>query len=188
MSYNAKVLLGVGGAIVLLLALCLGGTLLAGSGLARMLVRGMDVQPQDVDTIAAKVATFDLPAGFGPGAASEVAGLRTATFSSADGHSNITLVQAPGLGHLSAEEIRQTLPLNMEGWDQRSTAVGAHTVTIHGAPVEVTVNEAEDEAGQRYRVASAVADLPSGATMILYERPLEQWDDGEMIAFYESIR
>jgi hypothetical protein len=188
MSQNAKILLGVGVAIVVLLALCLGGTLLAGSGLARVLQRGMDIQPEDAAVTAGRIADFDLPPGFAPGAASEVAGLRTATYEGDDGQSAIVLIQAPVLSNLSAEAMRRSLPLNMEGWDARSTAVGSHTVTINGAPVEVTVSEAEDEQGDRYRVASAVADLPTGATMILYERPLAAWDDEEMLAFFESIR
>lgn len=188
MSYNAKVLLGVGLAIIVLLALCLGGTLLAGSGLAVALLRGMDIQPEEVAVTAGHIADFDLPPGFRPGASSEVAGFRTATFEGGDGQSTIVLIQAPALGNLSAEEIRAGLPLNMEGWDARSTAVAAHTVTIHGAPVEVTVSEAENEAGERYRVASAVADLPTGATLILYERPLAAWDDAVMVRFFESIR
>ncbi len=188
MSHNAKILLGVGIAIVVLLALCLGGTLLAGSGLARVLLRGMDIQPEDVAVTAGHIADFDLPAGFQPGAASEVAGFRTAAFEGDGGQGAILLIQAPVLANLSAEEVRKNLPLNMEGWDQRSTALEAHTVTIHGAPVEVTVSEAENEAGERYRVASAVADLPTGATMILYERPFANWDDGEMLDFFASIR
>lgn len=188
MSYNAKVLLGVGVAIVVLLAFCLGGTLLAGSGLVRVLLRGLDIQPQEVAATAGHIADFDLPPGFGPGAASEVAGFRTATYEGDDGQGTIVLVQAPALGNLSAEEVRKSLPLNQEGWEERSTAVESHTVTVNGAPVEVTVSEAQDDAGERYRVASAVADLPTGATLILYQRPLEKWDDAEMLRFYASLR
>jgi hypothetical protein len=188
MSRNTKILLGVVAGILVVGLLCMGAALLTGGALVGGLLSFVGLSEERVASTAAEIAQFDLPAGFHSGVSTQIGEMRTVTYEGDDGHSNITIVQMPGWDSADLKKIREGLNLDVEGWSTEVPEVEKRTLTVAGAPVEVSIGEGMNSDDQPYRVATAVADLPSGTTVIVFERPTANWDDAERVAFFESIR
>lgn len=188
MSRNTKILLGVVAGIIILGLLCMGAAVLTGGALLGGLLSTVGLSPQQVELTAGEIAQFDLPAGFHAGASTDIAGVRTVTYEGDDGHSNITLVQMPGWDGADLARIRESLNLDIQGWSPDVPEVERRTVTVNGAPVEVVIGAGVNNDDQPFRVATAVASLPSGTTVIVFERPTASWDDAETVRFFESLR
>jgi hypothetical protein len=154
--------------------------------LALLLAACLPGMQQDEGSPISGISGWQAPEGFRQDVALNAAGVRTVIYNHSDGNSHIYLMQSPGWLDLSADEIlaQAQSTLSFEGEMQ---FVETQTVDFLGEPTEVLVSEGVNSEGGAYRAALLITEVNELATMILFERPTDSWDAGEMESFFASI-
>ena len=145
MSRNAKIVIGVIGA---LLMVCLCGAVamfgLLGS-LGITAARAVELNPVQVDAAASNIADFQLPPGYKSEAAINLADYQFVSYAPGDGHSHIMFVQAPSSANLDQTALEEYLrqAAQSRGYDRhsRTQIVGQKQATIRGQAVTLAIQE-----------------------------------------------
>ncbi len=153
-------------------------------------LRGIEGDPGKVAAAAARIADFDLPAGYRPEATASVAGYCFVSYAPGDGHSHIQLIQAPQSADVDAATLeqyaQQTAPTSDSGRHQVRT-VGQSQATVHGQAVTFVIGEGTNHDGDAYRTWTCVFQGKGGPALLSIEAPISSWDQAAVDAFIASI-
>jgi len=144
-----------------------------------------------VNTAAAKIADFTLPAGYTPEATAEISGYLFVSYAPGDGHSHIQLIQAPAnaaVDRATLEHYIQQASQN-RGHDPntRSQVVDSRQAVIRGQPVTLVVSEATNSDHQPYRSLTGAFQGKGGAALLSVEAPVSSWNQAAIDQFLASI-
>ena len=174
---NRKMVLIVTGTL-LIVCLCLTAAGLAATGgVSWLLYQRGDNAQANVTAVSDTIADYTLPAGFGDGSAVSVAGFSMVSYTGADGHSHIYLIQAPpGLALDQASLERQMhRAIGTDEWAQ-TTVVDRQPCHIRGQETTLVVSEGLNHDDQRYRSASGLFEGKEGLALVNISAPASSWD------------
>lgn len=137
------------------------------------------------------IAEYDLPADFGEAYVMQVAGFDLLTYTARDGHSHVYFIQLPRGMQVDLDEIERQINQvagepKIADWQIKR--VDQIPATIRGQQTILVVSEGINSEGQAFRQASAVFQGKNGQALVVFERPVNSWDQAEVDAFVASIR
>lgn len=147
--------------------------------------------PQEVANVSASIAEYTLPDGFEAGYATEMAGFSMVSHTGSDGHSHIYFFQLPAGVHMDPAEIERQFQQSARNqnpdWSAATQVVEEIPATINGEEVTLVVSEGVNSDGGAYRTVSSMFQGRGGQTMVVFERPVDSWDQAEVDDFLASI-
>jgi hypothetical protein len=192
MSRNAKIIIGVVGALVLVCVLGAIATFAIVGSLGFAVARTVETNPAQVSVAANHIADFDLPSGYQPEASIDFGGYVFVSYAPRDGHSHIMFVQAPASANLDQAALEQYVQqaAQTRGYNRqtRTQVVGQRQATICGQAVTLVVQEGTNSDGAANRSLSGVFRGKGGPTLVSVESPISRWNQEEVDAFLASIR
>ncbi len=158
---------------------------------AQALGAAMETDAEKVAEISGSIADYDVPARFGNGYASRMAGFTLVGYTGNDGHSHVYFVQLPAGVTVDQSEIERQLdqaagrPRNNR---QSAQVVDQIPATINGQETTLVVTDGINSDGEPFREGSAMFQGRGGQTLVVYEAPVSTWNQAEVDAFLASIR
>jgi hypothetical protein len=192
MNNTAKIIIGlVAGAVVLCLCLGVGGLVLFRS--TRSVVgQVFNTEANKVENVSASIADYTLPDGFGSATTMQLAGFDMISYTGDDSHSHIYFFQLPAGVQLDPEEMerqfRQTAGEQGGSAAREIEVVDRVSATIRGQETTLVVSEGVNWEGQTFRQVSGIFQGDGGQAFVVFERPVDQWDQAEVDDFIASIQ
>ncbi|MEQ8673572.1 MAG: hypothetical protein RLP44_05655 [Aggregatilineales bacterium] len=141
-----------------------------------------------VETIAHRIADFDLPAGYQTDYAVDVLDYTIAAYKSDDEQTHLVFVQGPSGIIPNESVIAGYIPNTSRHADWHATTVlSTEQRTIRDQPATLTISERTNGEGQRYRSANLVFSGREGTALLVFNQPVTQWDDESVDTFIQSI-
>jgi hypothetical protein len=195
MSRNTKIILGIVVAVIVVCVVTAGVVTLVGVIAARNVVssvqENMDKDPAQVEQTAAKIASFEPPAGFAPAFSMDLAGVVWVYYEGPTSSSHLMIVNLPSGTHVDPDGLQRDFQkYGVPGMDETMNiqATSERLVTIAGQDVTVQVAEQTNSSGEQYHLEMCVFEGKSGPVLISINTPLSVWDQADVDAFYASIR
>lgn len=167
-----------GGAVVL----C-GLTVAATQGLFRQLTDSVRI-----NSMAQRIADFELPAGFGPDYAVDILDYSIVAYKSADELGHLAFLQAPPGILPDGQVLDGYIASNRDERWTESQLLHSERRTVRDHPATLTISERSNSEGQAYRNLNMVFEGRNGAVLLVINQPLEDWNDEMVDAFIASIR
>lgn len=144
--------------------------------------------PDRVNTVAHRIADFDLPAGYETDYVVEMLDYTIAAYKSADEQSHLAFVQVPADVIPDETMMAGYIPnaSREEGW-QASCLIRANSLTIRDQPATLTISERINGEGVLYRNANLVFHGREGMVLLVINQPATVWDDDVINQFIVSI-
>ena len=144
---------------------------------------------QRVQSAAAQIADFDLPAGYQPDYAVAVLGYSIVAYKSADESGHLAFVQAPE-GIIPDGTVLAGHRANTGRDDVWSDVAVVSTTrqTVRDQSVTATVSEGYNGKGVRVRSLNMVFAGRTGPTLLVITQPAAKWDAAAIDMFIASIR
>lgn len=193
MSRNAKIVVGILGALTLV---CLCAAMVAALALrqaSQAIQAGTSDDPTEVETAVRAMTDFDMPAGYEGQFKMGLFGFEMAALGpTSTGNGPVfLLMQMPSVGGDPEEMQRQ-----MEEAMQRQTGQGnaqlevveTRPVTVRGEETTMTISEGEADEGQQVRQASLVFPGNNGPVMLMVTGSASTWDEALVDEFIASLR
>lgn len=141
-----------------------------------------------VNTLAHRIADFDLPDHFQTDYVVEALGYVIAAYKSDDEQAHLVLIQAPP-GVIPDEAVLAgAVPNSSRHSDwHAATVISIEQRTIRDQPATLTINERTNGAGQRYRSANLVFQGREGTALLVINEPVDQWNTAAVDTFIASI-
>ncbi len=196
MSRNSKIIVGLIVALVLLCCCVAGIGGLAAYQLSSTFGSAMSTagNPEQSAQVAAKIADFDLPAGYTRMGFS-IMGFDMVMITPADNaQTAILLAQFPASAEVSPEMLQQQMAQVFQNQSrqggQNMKVVGTEEITLRGQPVTLTVSEGESESGTGtvFRQKVGVFQGKGGTAMIMILGPADAWDQAAVDTITGSMR
>lgn len=146
---------------------------------------------ESVADISESIADYDLPSDFNDGYAARAAGFSYVSYTGDDNHSHIYLFQLPSYIVIDQEDlIRQAQQANgKDDYVHVSTRVVDEIPgMIAGQEVTLVVSEGENYEGENFREVSGMFEGKNGQALVVFERPVNSWDQAEVDEFLASIK
>lgn len=186
--------------LVLVLLCCCTGTGLALTGVVSMgsILKNIDANttenPEEVAIMAAGIADFEPPAGFGNPYGMKVLNITAVGYFSQDTSTHIFLTELPKNLNLNVEEIMQSLQ-EQSGKGQvtvnggQFVSVEDRSVIIRGQQSTLIIKEGDSSEGENVRVGTVTFDSKQGNQAILMiSGKASSWDDALVNDFIASIK
>jgi hypothetical protein len=197
MSNTAKTILIIVGVLVVL-CVC-ASTALFATGLwsvgrvVQTIDRGSSEDPQDVEKIAAEIADFDLPSGYGSPYGMHFADFTSVGYASQSGNTHIFLTQFPQGTSLNVDEMlrmmKQGSVLESPWWSAEMTTTEQKPVTVRGQESMLSISEGQTSEGETFRVATvAFQGKGGGPALLIVAGPMDEWDTEPIEALIASMR
>lgn len=190
MNRTTKIIVGIAVGVIILCFVCAVSGILIFSIGGRTIERSVQMNSANVTEIGSDIAEYDLPDGFGEGYAAQAADFSLVAYTGADGHSHIYFLQLPAYVNLDEAEIRNRMQQAQESGDlpEELKVVETQTGMIRGEEIELVISEGANHDGQSYRQVSGTFQGKGGQAMVVFEAPVEAWDQATVDAFLASIR
>ena len=141
-----------------------------------------------VETIAHRIADFDLPDGYQTDYAIDVLDYTIAAYKSNDEQTHLVFVQGPSGIIPNESVIAGYIPNTSRHADwHEATVLTTEQRTIRDQPATLTISERTNGEGQRYRSANLVFSGREGTALLVINQPVTQWDDESVDMFIQSI-
>jgi hypothetical protein len=137
--------------------------------------------PAVIGEAAAKVAKFDLPAGYRPSCGIDMAGFELAGYTSESSNTHIIVSQAPVL--------TEKLPgMDEYTWYEINMHVTRReTIVVRGRPAQAQYSEGTGSGGETYQQVAVVFAGEEGPALSTITGPVSEWETAEVNAFLSSI-
>jgi hypothetical protein len=139
-------------------------------------------------SVAASIAGYDLPAGFGEPFATQMAGFSMVAYTGDDQHSHIYLFQLPSNVHISQTDIKRQFNQAVVVGNREMVVVDEIPATIMGQPVTLVVSEGRNHDRQLYRQVDGMFEGKGGQALVVISGPVHTWDQTVVDEFIASIR
>ena len=193
MSKQTKIIIGVvAGIAVLCLISCVVGFFVlsnVGTQVVGQIEESTNTDPQDVNSDAASIAEFTLPAGFQPETSMSVLGLKMAMYSNPNNNHHLSLIQMPTQEDITEENIRQMRESLERGSSrdmQNLKTVEQRELTIRGKPAQLIVQEGTNT-DQPFRQLLVAFQGKGGLTMLMVMGSADTWDQAAYDNLVSSI-
>ncbi|MBZ0298715.1 MAG: hypothetical protein K8J31_03195 [Anaerolineae bacterium] len=141
-----------------------------------------------VDTLAHRIADFDLPADYRSDYAAEVLDYTIAAYRSKDEQSHLAFIQTPPGIIPDESAIAGYVPSSSRHGDwQAATVLSTEVLTIRSQPATLTISERTNGEGRRYRSANLAFQGRKGTALLVINQPVAQWDEASLDALIASI-
>ncbi len=167
--------------VYIAVALMLGSTVLV--ALVQRLTDG-----DRVNSIAHRIADFELPAGYQTDYTVEMLGYTIAAYKSSDRNGHLAFLQAPP-GVIPDEQVIEGYQTNESmttAW-RDATLILTDERTVRDHPASLTISDRTNGEGQRYRSLNLVFQGREGTVLLVINQPVAQWDEAGVEAFIASI-
>jgi len=175
-----------------LMVVCLAGMLLAGPVVKSIIQKNamsIGLGADNAQAIASQMVEFEAPADFGEPYAFQMLGYSLITFTGSDGHSHIYFMQVPEDSGLTEEELlSQAQKMSGSTIGTEFDNAQPMDVTIMDQAVTMLIIDGINSANQPYRQAVGIFAGQAGPILVVFERPLDLWDETELLDFLSSIR
>lgn len=196
MNRNTKIILGIVGGL-LLVCLC-GGAVMAGMGLfaankaVDFAAQNMTNDPQKIADLGGKIAAFDAPEGFTGDFGMDLMGMTLVGYTGSDGNSHLFLIQFPASANLTAEEMERQLNQAMQSQqtgysNQNLKVIENREVTVKGQKTTANIAEGSGNGGA-FRQLSVAFQGNGGPALLVYNVPVDSWDDAAIDDLLASIQ
>lgn len=146
-----------------------------------------------VTRVAATIADFTPPPGYAPEYAAQLAGYTLVAYNLGDGHSHLTLLQAPPDVTVDQDSLMRQLR-EMEPQPRthnrppEMTVVGESPLNVRGQSVTFVIAEGVNSDNQTYRQMLGLFEGKGGLTLLAISEPVTRWDQATVESFITSIR
>lgn len=192
MSRNMKIILGVGGVLMLLCFCGVAASALLLNKAGQALEEAVATDPAAVNAIADEIADYRLPPGYEDAFGMRLMGFAMVGYANNGTGGSIVLMQYPAAAGLDQEEMERQMrdALRNQGgaWYAELEPIGQRQVTIRGQRVMLTIAEGDDTSAGALRQATAVFEGRGGPVLLMITEPMGSWNDRAINAFLASIR
>jgi hypothetical protein len=190
MNSTGKLILGMVGGVFLVCAFLglAGNVVIHATG--RTFTKALQSNPDQAAAISESIADYDLPPDFGEAYAKQALGFSLVSYTGQDRHSHVIFFQLPDGLQIDLSQINSQIELVDSGQQkikQYSQVVGEIPAVIRGQETTLLLTEGVNSAGQTYRQASSIFNGKGGQALVVFERPVSSWDQGELEGFIASI-
>lgn len=143
----------------------------------------------EIAASAAKIASFDLPAGYTPEFTASLKAYTLVSYNPGDGHSHLYLVQSQNAA--DADQLEQALQDILPGESDpqtRLTVLETRTVTVRGQETQLILSEGTNGEGDPYRQAMVAFEGNRGPALLIFSAPETAWNLETAEALIASIR
>lgn len=197
MSNTTKTILIIVGVLVLLCACTT--TALFATGLwsvgriARQIDAGSSEDPEDVAKIAAEIADFAPPEGYGSEFGMHFADFTSVGYRSQSGDSHIFLTQFPQGSSLNVDDMMRTMAgggiLDTPWYGAKMTTTEQKPVTVRGQDALLSIGEGQSSEGEDFYIATLdFQGKGGGPALLIIAGPADEWDADKVEAFIASLR
>jgi hypothetical protein len=144
---------------------------------------------QHVAKLAAKIADFDLPAGYAPEFSAEMLGYTLAAYKGESGPSHLYFIQSEN--EADGKELERMLTQLAPGSSDpntRLTVIENRTTTVRGQEVTLVVSEGTNSEKVAYRQVTAGFQGKGGPAILVLSESVDLWDQASVDAFLQSIQ
>jgi hypothetical protein len=148
----------------------------------------LSTDADNVTSAAAKIADFDLPAGYSADFTTTVMGYEVAAYTRGDGPSHIYLIQSEDAADW--EKLAQALDEIVIGSGDphtRLTVVDTRSVMVRGQESTLVISDAVNSEGRAYRQAAVGFQGNGGPALLVFSESAEKWDQAALDALLASI-
>jgi hypothetical protein len=195
MNKTVRILLIIAGVLVVICgcasAVALGTGILSAGKLVQWAETNTSENPQEVDQIAAEIADFDVPEGFGSPYGMHFLDFTSVGYLSQSGNTHIYLTQFPPDTHMDVDEMMRMLK---EGGSPEGPWVGAKMTEVEQKPVTVrgqgstlSIGEGQTSEDETFRVATVAFQGKDGPALLMVAGPLAEWDIEMVEAMIASV-
>jgi uncharacterized membrane protein len=190
MNRTTKIILGIVAGLIVVCSACAVAGILLFNISSRTVGRSIQSSSADITEVRVDIAEYDLPAGFREGYAMQVADFSTVAYTGEDGRSHIYFFQLPANLNLDEAQMWERMLQAQQNGNVPAELKMVETKTgvIRGQEVELVVSEGNNHEGQSYRQVSGVFQGKGGQALVVFEAPVEAWDQATVDAFLGSIR
>jgi hypothetical protein len=192
MSRNMKIILGVGGVLMLLCFCGIAASVLVVNTAGEALGQAIATEPGDVDAIADEIADYRLPPGYTEAFGMRLMGVAMVAYQRASSGSMIMLMQYPQAAGLDEEEMQEQMreALRNQGgtWYEDFQMIAQRDVNIRGQRVTLTISEGSSPNTGSLRQAMALFEGRGGPVLLMIMEPTNSWNDRGIRDFLASIR
>lgn len=190
MNRTAKIILGVVAGVIILCLICGVTGILMFRASGRTVERSFQTGSTNAGTIADGIAEYDLPVGFGDEFGMQFVDFAMVGYTGEDKHSHIFFFQMPAYVKLDEVEIRNRMKESQASGDlpEELKVVEYQTGVVREQEIELVVSEGVNHEGRAYRQVSSVFQGKGGQAMVVFEAPVDAWDQATVDAFLASIR
>ena len=146
----------------------------------------------EVKDAAAKIADFDLPAGYTPEYGMHMMGFDLVGFSSDRGHGHIMMMQFPDDVDMDMEsmqeQMRQFSQMDNRNWNMNMEVIETKTMDVRGQEQTVTISEGTDGDGNTFRQMVTLFEGKSGPALLVMVAQISEWDQAQFEDFIGSLR
>ena len=166
------------------------GGLLTAMSMARdgAAVTVVERDPQRVLDVAAGIAAYEVPEGFGEPMAARLLGFSLVGYEGADGRSHIYLIQAPRILPLDRAALEtQVAQVGARDLHTRLTVVEERPCRIGEEETTLIISEGRSGDDVPYRSASALFNGRGGTALVNVAMPVASWDEAAVEALLASL-
>lgn len=189
MNKNRNLLIGIGA--VAALCLCSGVVaFFVFREVGTRVTQSFKTDPTSIAEVSAKIAQFDVPAGYQSSMAMSLLSYDTVILSPSSGQADqmIILMQMNGVSVPNPEEMRRQLEQQSGQSGNNMKIVDSYQTTIRGQSSNVTVEESDGSQGYVLRQLFAVFKGNQGAAILMVQGRKDSWDQTLVDNFIASIR
>jgi len=149
----------------------------------------LSTQPEKVNSAAAEIADFDVPAGYSPEFSASLDDYTLVSYHPANGHSHLYLVQSENSS--DAEKLAEAIyKLNPGSVDTqaRMAILETRPITAGVQETSLVISEGTNSDGDVYRQAMLAFEGKHGPALLVFSEPLAIWDLDTVNALLTSIR
>jgi hypothetical protein len=165
------------------------GAILLSSLLACVPADSINKDSEQVSSVPATIADFDLPAGYQADFGLHLMGYTVVSFRPDDEHSHLYFIQSEK--EADGEKLTQVLDELVPGAGDpqtRMTVIETRPATVRGQEVTLVTSEGISSDGETYRQVTAAFQGKGGPALLVLSEPVSQWDQETVDAFLASIQ
>lgn len=144
---------------------------------------------EKIDSAAAEIASFDLPAGYRSEFSITLNEYTLVSYTPDDGYSHLYLVQS--INAADTDRLLRAMQDIIPGQydpDARMTVLETRPVTVRGEETTLVISEGINGDGKTYRQALVAFDGSGGPALLVFSAPVTSWDLAIAETMVASIR
>ena len=157
----------------------------------KLVSENVSTSPEDVQSSAAAITEYTLPAGYTETFGMELFGVSMVGFSSSDNKQTLMMYQFPASEGMDSEQLAEQMRQMSEsqtGQISNLQQVDSYPVVIRGQETEMIVYEGTSSDGDKIREVMAVFEGNGGTAFFMAVGPQNSWDQAAIDQFVGSLR
>ena len=149
----------------------------------------INMDAEQVSSIAAEIADFDLPDGYSADFSLHLMGYIVASFRADGSSSHLYLIQSDKeADEEKLSDMLEQLTPGVYDPQTRTSVIETRPVTIRGDEETLVISEGVTSEGKNYRQAAVAFQGQGGPALLAISTPAESWDQATVDAFLASFQ